>query len=334
MQAEPLIHWSEPIAEFIGMIAQFIPLGAVGFRFAAVRNRLGAGDSVYADATQRAAQLGLVAIVVQAVQFAMALPRSAARAHTSAGALLTNDLATGAQAALLVIAIIGFALASGRRHAGWPLALVGVVLAPLTGMVSGKWSRLVNPVHRVAAGLWLGTLFVLVAVGLRIVLDQTRTRERRGEIAAELVNGFSPLALTCGMIVVLSGLTTAWLHLNPLSSLWSTPYGYALIVKLCIVAVVFALGAWNWKRVRPTLGSEDAAHAVRRSSRGELTAATLVLVASAILVSLPSPKPPGAPPPQVPPSSLRPAREGGALGRSGPGPLVSTKLAGRWTGAR
>jgi putative copper export protein len=87
------------------------------------------------------------------------------------------------------------------------------------------------------------------------------------------------------MIVVLSGLTTAWRHLNPLSSLWSTPYGYALIVKLCFVAVVFALGAWNWKRVRPTLGSEDAAHAVRRSSRGELTAATLVLIASAILVA-------------------------------------------------
>src|SRR5205085_2389770 len=128
----------------------------------------------------------------------------------------------------------------------------------------------------------------------------TRTTERRGEIAAELVNGFSPLALTCGMIVVASGLTTAWRHLNPLSSLWSTPYGYALIVKLCIVAVVFGLGAWNWRRVRPTLGSEDAAHVVRRSSRSELTAATLVLAASAILVSLPSPRPPGARPPQGP----------------------------------
>jgi putative copper export protein len=148
---------------------------------------------------------------------------------------------------------------------------------------------------------------VLVAAGLRIVLDETRSKERRGEIAAEWVNGFSPLALTCGMIVVLSGLTTAWRHLNPLSSLWTTPYGYALLVKLCIVGVVFALGAWNWQRVRPTLGSEDAAHAVRRSSKGELTAATLVLIASAILVSLPSPKPPGGPPPGARPAEGAPA---------------------------
>jgi putative copper export protein len=239
-------------------------------------------------------------VLVQIVLFIMALPANAARAHTTVGGLLTGDLATSAQTVLLAAAIVGFALASTRRLGGWPLALAGVVLGPLTDLISGQWTRLVNPVHRLAAGLWLGTLFVLVVVGLRIVLDKTRSTERRGEIAAALVNGFSPLALTCGMIVVASGLTTAWRHLNPLSSLWSTPYGYALLVKLCIVAVVFALGAWNWRRVRPTLGSEDAAHAVRRSSRGELTAATLVLVASAVLVSLPSPKPPGGRPPGAP----------------------------------
>jgi carbonic anhydrase/acetyltransferase-like protein (isoleucine patch superfamily) len=34
------------------------------------------------------------------------------------------------------------------------------------------------------------------------------------------------------MLVVLSGLITAWRHLNPLSSLWTTPYGYALILEL------------------------------------------------------------------------------------------------------
>jgi putative copper export protein len=245
-------------------------------------------------------------MLVQGVLLFTALPTSATRAHTTVGGLLTSDSATIAEVVLLAAAIVGFALASMRRRVGWPLALVGVVLGPLTGLLTGQWSRLVNPVHRLAAGLWLGTLFVLVAVGLRIVLDETRTKERRGEIAAELVNGFSPLALTCGMIVVLSGLTTAWTHLNPLSSLWSTPYGYALLVKLCIVAMVFALGAWNWKRVRPTLGSEDAAHAVRRSSKGELTAATLVLIASAILISLPSPRPPGGNPPGGPPAEGAP----------------------------
>jgi hypothetical protein len=47
--------------------------------------------------------------------------------------------------------------------------------------------------------------------------------------------------------------------------------------------------------MRPLLGSEDAATALRRSARKELTAAALVLVVTAILVSLPSPRPPRPP---------------------------------------
>jgi hypothetical protein len=72
-------------------------------------------------------------------------------------------------------------------------------------------------------------------------------------------------------------------------------YGYALLTKLCLVALVFGLGAWNWRRQRRRLGSEEAAHRIRRSAAMELAVATLVLVVTAILVSLPSPKPPRPP---------------------------------------
>ena len=89
-----------------------------------------------------------------------------------------------------------------------------------------------------------------------------------------MVNGFSPLALTCGMLVVLSGSITAWTHLNPLSSLWTTPYGYALITKVCLAGCVFALGAWNWKRQRPQLGSESAALTPVRAQVSRLTSAS------------------------------------------------------------
>jgi putative copper export protein len=305
MAAEPLIIWSDPVREYVGFIAQFLALGSVGFHLAAVRGRDAsvrddAEQRLYADASQRAALIGLPGIIVQSVMFALSLPKAAGRAHTTVSGLLSSDLPSGAAALLFVVAIIGLALAAMRKRSGWTLALVGAVAAPLTGVLAGQWSRLVNPVHRVVAGLWIGTLFVLVIAGLGRVLREEATRERRGAIAADMVNGFSPLALTCGMIVVLSGSITAWTHLNPFSSLWSTPYGYALMTKLCLVAVVFALGAWNWKRVTPTLGSEDAAHSVRRSSRSELTAAALVLVATAILISLPSPRPPGPPPGATP----------------------------------
>jgi putative copper export protein len=299
MQAEPLIHWPEPIVEYVGFVAQFLALGAVGFRYAALGGRL-SDARVHADAARRAAGVGLLGLAVHTVLFAMGLPEAAARAHTTASGLLTSSAPTAAQAVLLALGLIGLALAAAGRRAAWPAALVGVVLNTLTGVMTGAWSRLVNPVHRVVAGLWIGTLFVLVTAGIATVFRDEGSRERRGVIVAEMVNGFSPLALVCGMLVVLSGLTTAWRHLNPLSSLWTTPYGYALIVKLVLAAGVFALGAWNWRRVRPTLGGEEAAVAVRRSARAELTLAALVLAATAIVVSLPAPRPPrpaGAPPP-------------------------------------
>ena len=312
MQAEPLIHWPEPIFEFIGFAAQFLAVGAVGFRYAAIRHRL-AGETAdtgraapetvehafYANAAVRAAILGITGAIVSALLFAYGLPERATRAHTTVSALLTHDLPTSLQAVLAFVGVVGLLLAATRRRAGWPLAAAGVILAPLTGIVSMQWLRLVNPLHRVVAGLWLGTLFVVVIAGLTPLLRDDRVRERRGTMAADMVNGFSPLALTCGMLVVLSGLITAWRHLNPLSSLWTTPYGWTLIVKLALVAVVFALGAWNWRRQRPTLGSETAAVAVRRSSRHELTMATLVLATTAILLSIPSPRPP-RPPGQAP----------------------------------
>jgi putative copper export protein len=44
------------------------------------------------------------------------------------------------------------------------------------------------------------------------------------------------------------------------------------------------------------LGSEPAAAAIRRSATAELTVAGVVLVITALLVSLPAPRPPGAAP--------------------------------------
>jgi copper transport protein len=107
---------------------------------------------------------------------------------------------------------------------------------------------------------------------------------------ADLVNAFSPLALIASATVALTGLTTAWLHLKRISALYTTSYGKALIVKLVLVLVVVALGAWNWRRVRPSLGKDGTEETIRRSATTELAFAALVLIATSVLVSLPSPR--------------------------------------------
>lgn len=299
MQPAPLIEWSEPVREFAGFAGLFLAAGAVGFRFSALRRALAPGSrldpterAAHADAARRAALLGLTGALIMTVLTAMRLPAQAARAHVGVATLLVTNHIAGIQVGCLLLSVVGFALAAARRGLGWPLAAIGIVAGTLRAAFTGQWARLVTPVHELAAALWIGTLFVLVVAGISAVLRAEPVRERRGAIVADMVNGFSPLALAMGAVLVTFGLLTAWRHLKSLPALWTTPYGWALLVKLGFVAIVFALGAWNWRRQRPALGTEDAAVAIRRSARAELLVAGIVLVITAVLVSLPVPKAP------------------------------------------
>jgi len=131
---------------------------------------------------------------------------------------------------------------------------------------------------------------VVTIIGIRGVIKSAAPGQQRAELVCDLVNSFSPLALTASTIVGITGLTTAWLHLKRLSSLWATSYGMTLVVKLILVAIVVALGAWNWRRVRPSLGDEGSELTIRRSATMELAFAALVLIVTSVLVTLPSPK--------------------------------------------
>jgi hypothetical protein len=297
-ETKSLIAWPAPLVELLGFAALFLASGAVGFRYAVLRGGLrGAASAdpaapLFGRAARRAAAWGLAGAVLRAALSIASLPAAAQKAHLSAVELVVHDAGTGIPLLLWIVAIVGFAIAASGRRSGWPVAAVGVVLGAMPPLFTGQWLRLINPIHALAAGLWIGTLFVMVVAGISLVLRDESMRAERERIVAEMVHAFSPVALTMGVTVVLFGVITAWRHLNPLSSLFTTPYGYALLAKLCAVALVFGLGAWNWRRQRPLLGTEDSAASIQRSARAELWAAAVVLVITAILISLPSPRPP------------------------------------------
>ncbi|MBA2688995.1 MAG: CopD family protein [Gemmatimonadaceae bacterium] len=303
MNPEQLFEWRDVIREFAGFLASFLATGAVGFRFFVERGRGAATHSsasdevrVYSDSLRKAALLGLAGAVVSALVLYQRLPQSAARAHTDVAGLLRTNMMTASQVALLIIGLIGLAIASRGIRSGWFLALIAFVGSPVRGVFTGNLTRIVNPSHQMFAGLWIGTLLILLVAGIGSVLGDDAVRSKRGTIAADMFNSFSPFALFASAGVAVFGVITAWRHLKALSNLWTTPYGFALIAKLCLVAVVVALGAWNWRRQRPKLGSEDSLHGINRSARAELVAAALVLVATGILVSIPAPRAPGARP--------------------------------------
>jgi putative copper export protein len=310
VQAASVIRWPQPITEYIGLIGSLLPAGAIGFRYVVLRGALArrarvSADAirqrVYSDSARRAAMIGLIGVVVAIALMLYQLPGLAARRHITVGELLTHTAAVELQAGFLVLALIGFALALRGTNAGWPLATVGFLAALLRNGLLGEWKDLANPIHVLSAGLWIGTLFVMLVAGITVVLRNDVARDERGAIVSDMVYSFSPLALTAATVLVVFGVIIAWEHLHVLSNLWSTPYGVALIVKLCFVATVFGLGAWNWRRQKPTLGTEPTALALRRSATSEVVVAALVLAATAVLLSIPAPR--AAKPPTPPPTA-------------------------------
>ena len=306
MAAEPLITWSEPVQQLASFVGSFLAAGAVGFRYTAARAlRLAPGEKEFFDAAlRRAAAIGIVGAAIGLVFALIGLPELAARAHRAIGELLMSDASALLSVVCPALTLAGVVLASASLRPGWPLASLGLVSTALAPIVAGRWTSVVNPIHRLAAGLWLGTLFIVVTCGLAPLLRNGELRERRGALTADMVNRFSPMALSMGAIVVLFGLITAWRHLPTVASLWETPYGKTLIVKLIFVGTVFSLGAFNWRRQRPSLGTEPAASSIRRSATLELSVAAIVLIITSVLVSLPSPK---RAPPSRQPSTAAPA---------------------------
>lgn len=296
--AEPLLDWIDAAEELLGFLAAFAASGAIGFRFAVLRGLTGAhsrGDErqLAARLAGRVAWLGAAGAWISAGFFALETQSFAAERHLTIPALVASMPAIQIQITCLLLAAIGFVMAARRSDLGWLLAALGVCVAPLRGLVTGQVLRLVNPVHEFAAGLWIGTLFCLAVFALPAIWRSAWTSDQRGAAAAAVVRAFSPLAQGAVAVLVVCGVITAWRHLHGLHNLWSTPYGYALLVKLALVAAVLGLGWINWKKHTPRLGSEETGLVLWRSARIELSLAGFVLLVTAILVSLPSPEAPG-----------------------------------------
>lgn len=283
--------------QLAGFIALFLAAGAIGFRYTVLHHRLVRPPSsmteerrMYGQAAVRAAIIGIVGMVISiGLMFSSSLPQQAARQHMAVGQLITHTDTVMVQVALAIVALAGFALAAGSISAGWLLAAVGVVAGTLSAAFFGNWLRLINPMHELFAGFWIGTLFVLVVGGLASVSRSRLTSAERGRAVADMVNAFSPLALISFAVLGIFGVITAWRHLGTLSALWTTPYGESLIWKLLFVAVVVGLGAFNWKRQTPLLGTEQAGGVLRKSATAELVVALIVLLITARLVTLPAP---------------------------------------------
>jgi putative copper export protein len=278
--------------EYIGFVGSFLIVGAASFYFLLLRPALSGNDAAMISAARTAARLGCIGALLRLLAMAMSINTTMTEKHLSLVAALTGRPSMIVAEVMTVIAVIAFALAAVATRespVAWTIAGIATLVVMLGALVTTDIKRVVNPLHVFAASMWIGTLLVLVAAGITTALNGTMESTARGPAIAVLVNRFSTIALWSAGLLLLTGVATAWMHLGQLPALWTSIYGRTLIVKLCLVAVVFSLGAYNNRRLKPSLSTEEAGRRLARSATLEVAIAALVLIVTAVLVNLPAP---------------------------------------------
>jgi copper transport protein len=294
-----LFRW----AQFIGL---FVVVGAAGFRWLVLERVAGAGVEAgtiddAAERTRRVAWIGAILLACSAAARLFAQWRALrvdAGDEMSLGRVLTLSLwghAWLAQVAGIVVLAIGLVLARDvKRATGWIVAAFAVLVLAATPGFSGHAavSAMVAPVlidwvHVLAAGGWLGTLLVLLAAGLPATSRLSGVS--RATAMSTMVNAFSSAALVCATLVVVTGVLASIRTVGSLSALMHSAYGNMLLRKLFFLAVAAAIGLYNWRRARPALASSGDETAIRRAMMAELAAGAVILLVTAYLVATPTP---------------------------------------------
>ncbi|MFG1621960.1 copper resistance protein CopC [Kribbella sp. NPDC049227] len=221
-------------------------------------------------------------------------PRSLVRPSAAVGSLATVSqlvyvvVATagfGRAGLLLAVGVAGLVSLAALAHLmrWWMVATMTVVVILVEalrnhlGSQRGVSGALVIAVHLVALSVWLGALFHLLRVA----------RANRGGVPIRRAFAvYSRLAVALFLLVLVSGVIGALMLVPSPGALSGTAYGRTLLAKVALVVVVAVLAWVARRRLLSATGSSFT-----RPVRAEAVVLLVVLAASAVLVSLPSPAP-------------------------------------------
>lgn len=286
-----------------------IVLGTVAFHYFVLgflRRKQNPDSPMLAPASAWAAAIGLWAAAALVVVTFLRLYAQSYALHGNELALNGELIATmlgrtvwgwGWLLQLGAVLVVAYAFCAVRRGrgAGWRMALLAALVLAVTPALSGHassvprltWLAVLSDAgHVIGASGWLGSLLLVLAAGIPAALRLPDGE--RGPAVAELVNAFSPTALVFAGIAATTGVFAAWLHVGTVEGLWRSGYGRTLLLKLGVLSIVALTGAYNWRRVKPTLGDTAGTRRIRRSAAVEIAVAVAVLAVTAVLVARPT----------------------------------------------
>ena len=199
---------------------------------------------------------------------------------------LTTQYGKMQLARLVLLGIIGILILVIQFRGTWWWkfgAWVSLVGVTLTLSLAGH-PVVTNPValsvgldmlHLLAVSLWVGPLLI-------IVYDRNMWLATDESTSAPSLQWFSRTAGFAVPVIVLTGTLQAWLMLDGFGQILDSRYGRTLIVKVCLVVVLIALGAVSRKAMqRKQSGS------LRQSMGIEVLFGLIILALTSTLVAMP-----------------------------------------------
>ena len=139
-------------------------------------------------------------------------------------------------------------------------------------------------IHLLAAAFWVGGLF-----GLALILPVVFSHSPEGSVRQIILAVLPRFSLVAGLsfvVLVVTGLYSAWAHVTVLPAL-VVPYGQTLLIKTALVGVLLVFGATNLLWLTPAIrANRKAASLLRRTVTAEAVVGVLVILAAAYLTSL------------------------------------------------
>jgi copper transport protein len=292
--AERIVRW----LYFVGLS---LVIGGLGFRLLLLPRRVPPALERWSFLVPL---IGVVGVLnIGALAF---LLRSQGALQLPLGEFLYGDLspiAGGTRFGTAFIALtLGFAVVSSLLLLSWLTErraflwiAFGLALAFSSGLsLSGhqasepnsSWlSETADWVHLAAACLWAGGVVMLLVVFLTAPGLRRATFVRFARVAPVLI-----------ALLLAAGVYMSVLRLPQVSDLWTTGYGRILIVKLGLVALALAWGAFHHFVLEPRLERPGVLRRLPGSLAGESAVGMAVLLVAAILVNS-SPPVPSAPAP-------------------------------------
>jgi copper transport protein len=236
-----------------------------------------------------ALEVGIIGFIMRA-EGALQLPLGtllyADLTPIASGTRIGNAFTAMTMGFVLVATFVYFAWLLGRAVLLWPafvLALVFSSSLSLSGhqaadQGSSTASALADWIHLSAALLWVGGLAVLALCVWPLARELRRDAFLR----------FSRLATLLIAALLGAGIYLSIVRLPALDDLWTTRYGQVLLLKVALVGVALAWGAFHHFVARPALAEERPSNWSARLSRtlgGEASVAMGILLLAAILVN-------------------------------------------------